>query len=179
MRACVQSPPTPPLTPPPLPTHQDLAPPCHVARDADGKAVGVGRRQRQLPVPQPKAALQLSPNPHRVLSGQHKGDAFGGAVGHSLCRRSGGGWAVSSSTRAHAPGTLSPPRTVARHAAPSFAPPPGPHTHHPHTQHTPPPHTTRNTQHTRTPGPGGRARDRSWPPCRQGKNLCTDAHPRR
>ena len=49
MRACVQSPPTPPLTPPPLPTHQDLAPPCHVVINTRVSSVTGSHENRSAP----------------------------------------------------------------------------------------------------------------------------------
>ena len=60
---------------------EDLRPPGDVAGQADGEAVGVGRRQGELPVLQAEAVRELRGHPERVLRRQHRGDAAPGLGG--------------------------------------------------------------------------------------------------
>ena len=60
---------------------QDLRPLRHVPRQADGEAVGVGRRERRLPEGQAEPARELFADPDRVLGRQHERDAAPRALG--------------------------------------------------------------------------------------------------
>ena len=70
--------------------HQDLGPPGDRARDPQGEAVCIGRRQRNLPHRQPEGLAEQLPDYRRVFGREHVGKAARCLLGHRRDHRRAG-----------------------------------------------------------------------------------------